>query len=55
MRARVALKTAQDQLKRHHDGQAFRDASQASALADLAMATAEYTALTVRRDKLNAR
>ena len=55
VRARVALTSAQDRLKHHHEGLAFRIANQASALADLAMATAEYTTLTAQRDQLRVR
>ena len=55
VRARVALKSAQDQLKHHHEGQAFREANEASALADLAMATTEYKSLVTQRDRLGAR
>jgi hypothetical protein len=54
-RARVALGTAENEFKRHHEAKAYYGAKQADALADLAMATAELTKLTARRDQLLAR
>ncbi|MGE0773846.1 MAG: hypothetical protein AB7L36_02245 [Sphingomonadaceae bacterium] len=54
-RARVALATAEQELDRRHEGKAYYGAKEADALADLAMATAELTKLTARRDQLLAR